>query len=73
MRYGIVKHVLAWFSLWFSVVTHNMICHVFSIPKHGQAGCFAFIVSPMFCYSLCSAAFPHGAVGWSAACDHGIS
>ena len=27
----------------------------------------------MYCDSLCSVALPHGAVGWSAMCDCGIS
>ena len=27
----------------------------------------------MYCYYKCSMAFPHGAVGWSAVCDCGIS
>ena len=37
------------------------------------AGCFAFIVLWMSWYVKCSVAFPHGAVGWSAVCDCGIS
>ena len=27
----------------------------------------------MFCYCKCSVTLPHGAVGWSAVCDCGIS
>ena len=27
----------------------------------------------MFCYYKCSVALPHGAVGWSAVCDCGMS
>ena len=27
----------------------------------------------MFCYCKCSVAFPHGAMGWSAVCDCGVS
>ena len=34
---------------------------------------FAFIVLQMYCYYKCSVALPHGAVGWSAVCDCGIS
>ena len=37
------------------------------------AGCFAFIVFLMSIYCKCSVALPHGAVGWSAVCDFGIS
>ena len=38
-----------------------------------RAGCFAFIVLRMSCYCKCSVALPHGAMGWSAVCDCGIS
>ena len=38
-----------------------------------EGGCFAIIVSQMYCYCKCSVALPHGAVGWSAMCDCGIS
>ena len=38
-----------------------------------RAGCFAFNVLQMSCYSICSVTLPHGAVGWSALCDCGIS
>ena len=34
---------------------------------------FAIIVLQMHCYYKCSVALPHGAVGWSAVCDCGIS
>ena len=34
---------------------------------------FVFIVSPMSCHFICSVALPHGAMGWSAVCDSGIS
>ena len=34
---------------------------------------FAFNVFSMSCYCECSLALPHGAVGWSAVCDCGIS
>ena len=34
---------------------------------------FAFIVFQMSCYGKCSVALSHGAVGWSAVCDCGIS
>ena len=35
--------------------------------------CFAIIVLQMFCYFECPMALPHGAMGWSAVCDCGIS
>ena len=38
-----------------------------------RAGCFAFIVFWMSYYCQCAVALPHGAVGWSAVCDCGIS
>ena len=38
-----------------------------------KAGCFAIIVLQMNCYYKCYMALPHGAVGWSAVCDRGIS
>ena len=38
-----------------------------------KAGRFAIIVLHMYCYYKCSVALPHGAVGWSAVCDCGIS
>ena len=44
------------------------------IFKRKKADCFAIIVLQMLCYYKCSAvALPHGAVGWSAVCDCGIS
>ena len=41
--------------------------------KRIKAGCFAIIVIQMYCYYKCSVALPHGAMGWSAVCDCGIS
>ena len=38
-----------------------------------KAGCFAIIVLQVYCHCKCSVALPHGAVGWSAMCDCGIS
>ena len=32
-----------------------------------------YIVLQMYCYYKCSVALPHGAMGWSAVCDCGIS
>ena len=38
-----------------------------------KAACFAFVVLRMSCYCIFSVALPHGAVGWSAVSDCGIS
>ena len=38
-----------------------------------RAGCFALTVFRMFCDSQCFVALPHGALGWSAVCNCGIS
>ena len=43
------------------------------LEEEGKAGCFAIIVFQMYCYYICSVALLHGAVGWSAVCDCGIS
>ena len=41
--------------------------------KEERAGCFTLIVFLMSCDCLCSLTLPHGAVGWSAVCECGIS
>ena len=38
-----------------------------------SVGCFVLTVFLMSCSRQCSVAHPHGAVGWSAVCDCGIS
>ena len=43
------------------------------LEKEEKAGCVTIIVLQMYCYCKCSVALPRGAVGWSAACDCGIS
>ena len=43
------------------------------ILKRQKSGFFAIIVLQMYCYYKCSVTLPHGAVGWSAVCDCGIS
>ena len=43
------------------------------LEEEEKAGCFSIIVLQMYCYYKCSMALPHGAVGWSAVCDCGIS
>ena len=46
---------------------------VLAKKQESRAGCFALIVFLMSCDCKCSVALPHGAVGWSAVCDCGIS
>ena len=43
------------------------------LEEEEKAGCFAIIVLQMYSYYICPVALPHGAVGWSAVCDCGIS
>ena len=43
------------------------------LEEEERVGCFAFIVLRMFCYCKCFVTLLHGAVGWSAVCDCGIS
>ena len=43
------------------------------IEEEERVGCFALIVLRVPCYSKYSVTLPHGAVGWSAVCDCGIS
>ena len=53
--------------------------HILSLITNNQSTLirfvesFAIIVLQMYCYYNCSKALPHGAVGWSAVCDCGIS
>ena len=44
-----------------------------NLDEEKRAGCFAFIFFQISCYCKCSAALPHGAVGWTAVCDCGLS
>ena len=43
------------------------------LEEEEKAGYLAIIVLQMYCYYICPVALPHGAVGWSAVCDCGIS
>ena len=43
------------------------------LDEEERTGCFADIVFQMSCYCRISVALPHGALGWSAVCDCGIS
>ena len=44
------------------------------LEEEEKAGCFATIVSQMYCYYKCSVAIPRHALSWFAVCDDcGIS
>ena len=43
------------------------------LEEDERAGCFALIVLRISSYRICSVTLHHGAVGWSAVCDRGIS
>ena len=55
----------------FLCVLHYFVCD--HLEEEEKTDCFAIIVLKVYCYSKCSVANPHGAVGWSAVCDCGIS
>ena len=42
------------------------------LEEEVKASCFAIFVLQMYCYYKSYVTLPHGAVGWSAACDCGI-
>ena len=50
---------------------HSGLCNY--LEEEEKAGCFAIIVLHMHSYYKCSVALPHGATGWSAVCECGIS
>ena len=67
-----------WGCLQFVIVvlpdhTHLLISICNHLDEEEKAGCFAIIVLKMYCYYKCYVALPHGAVGWSAVYDFGIS
>ena len=43
------------------------------LEEEEKAGYIDIIVLQMYCYYKCYVALPHGAIGWSAVCDCGIS
>ena len=55
-----------------SLFCYALLC-IHSSFEEKKAGCFAIIVLQMYCYCKCSVALPHGAAGWSALCECGIS
>ena len=69
-------YIICWGSFFgLRFVMHNYMC--FLVPnRHGEeerAGCFAIFVFLMSCDCKCFVALPHGAAGWSAVSDCGIS
>ena len=64
-----------YFRLFVGVLSLYLVCYVFCnhLKVEEKAGCFAIIVLQIYCYYACSVTHPHGAVGWSAVCDCGIS
>ena len=56
-------------------VMHYLVFFLFfnHLDEEDRADCFALIVFLMSCDCWRSVALPHGAVGWSAVCDCGIS
>ena len=59
--------------LWFVMLCFKIYVHSYHLEEEEKAICFAFIVLQMYCYRKCSVALPHGAMGWLAVCDCGIS
>ena len=62
--------------VWSSVFVFVLVCMTvcpFPCSNHLEEKDFVFIVSSMSCHFICSVALPHGAMGWSAVCDSGIS
>ena len=55
-----------------SLFCYALLCD-HSSEEEEKAGCFAIIVLQMYCYNNCSVALPHGAMGWYAVCDCGIT
>ena len=43
------------------------------LEENEKTGCFSIIVVQINCYYKWHVALPHGAVGWSAVCECGIS
>ena len=60
-------------SPFYSVVIKTQQLLAFCLEEEKIAGCCAMIVLQMYCNYKCSVALPHGAVGWAAVCDCGIS
>ena len=52
----------------------SLVVHFFNhLDGEEEAGCFTLTVFLVSCNSQCFVALPHGALGWSAVCDCGIS
>ena len=66
-----------YFSLFVGVLFLSITLCPFQFCNHleetERVGCFAIFVLQRYCCYRCVVALPHGAVGWSAVCDCGIS
>ena len=56
-----------------SLFWYAVLCVPFSCSNHLEEEDFVFIFSSMSCHFIYYVALPHGAMGWSAVCDSGIS
>ena len=63
-------------GLWEFCVCLSFVMHYFvsfivlqSSWRGRESWLLCYFVLQMYCYSKCSVALPHGAVGWSAVCD----
>ena len=68
------------YPLFVGVLCLSLFCYAllsvhssFAIILKRKRKLVALLVLQMYCYCNCSMALPHGAVGWSAVCDCGIS
>ena len=59
-----------WFWCAFTLCLFKLCYH---FDEKERTGCLVFIVFRMYCYCKWYMGLPHGAVGWSAVCDCGIS
>ena len=73
-------YYLMYFPLFVGVLCLSLFCYAllcvlssFVIIFTRKRELVAFIVLRMACYRKCFVSLPHGAVGWSAVCDCGMS
>ena len=62
--------------VWCSVFVFVLVCSTlcpFSCSNHREEEDFVVVFSPMSCNFIYSVSLPHGAMGWSAVCDSGVS
>ena len=72
MYFPLIVGVLCLFLFWYALLCVLSSSEIILMGMREMVG-FAFILLPMSCYCKCPMALPHGAVGWSAVCDCGIS